>query len=228
MNRTYLLVMLFSSFPALTGCDKLMKQVIKSPLNGHSSAANGLLRHDDIKIVLWGQSNAQPELGHMLGARITTGDVLLYDFHKGSTDSYYWKDPVNHQALVDAVALQQPDYVFCLQGESDANTPATIYYQNMAVVWEKIKLASPHSYRSQAMLGSYTAVGDARAGQWMLKQAGLIFMGPDVEKFRNDTLTIDGVHFNPEGQRQIADKWLSIMNGENYRYWDANNDRYFN
>ena len=208
-----------------TGCNKTFK-VLPFGLTQNVNATQKMSQ--DITILTWGQSNSDKERMQTIGAAITTGDVVVYDYHVSNTSSYFWANPANYQPVIDAVAKYQPDFVLCIQGESDLTTPWQDYYANMAPIWSKIHMASPRSYLSQAMDNYYphpSGQGDARRGQWEMAKSGLFHLGPDVDKWRGPT---DQLHFDPESTTRIALEWANIIFGKPYTWFDHTAGQNFN
>lgn len=199
---------LIGALPLVTGCSKLLKPLTDS---GHTVPAAAPKMTRDIVIVAWGQSNATDTyLWPKLGSLITTGRVTVYNYAVSATDSAFWANPANHQALVTAVAQYQPDYVFCIQGEGDGGTSDQDYFQRMYSVWEKIKQAAPGAYRSLALCTYNSA--QPKGGQRMLVGAGIVNQGPDADVYRTATLSRDsGLHFNKAGNDAIAMEWAQII-----------------
>lgn len=180
----------------LTACNRLIKPIMSSHLSNPVASADGRITQD-IKMVVWGQSNMNNPITPLaICQAITSGECEIHNFSVSNTSSWYWTNPINHQALINDIASFQPDFVLCAQGESDSYTTRTDYYNNMIVIWDKIKLAAPQAYRGIS-LNSNVDKSNPRDGQFDLISSGIVHQGVDMDSYRSSECSPPDPHMNP-------------------------------
>lgn len=172
-----------------------------------------------IRIMGSGQSNANndiiwPELAKRI-EEYTGRPVLWKVFAMSNTSSVDWS--TNKFGLLDGLKTAseefQPEYFFWIQGEGDSQTSAEDYADNIKIVMDVARRASPSVQFQIALDGWYSA--SPRNGQESLIDQGLAHRGVDIDHFRTPYCSPPDPHSNPHFidpcKIQIADAWFDMF-----------------
>lgn len=165
-------------------------------------------------------------LGDEIATR-TRQDVYITNVSYGNTNSQIWEQRYL-PTLIDAIRSSQPDYIFWIQGESDAVdglTPEDSTHAYSAIFTAISQSKNPSCRVITALDGYYVERASmeqapARIAQRFVIQRGLAEKGPDIDIMREtDSAWFEhtshsigvGAEFAGQGFKEHADAWLRVM-----------------
>lgn len=116
--------------------------------------------------------------------------------------------------LLEAAQKYRPDYVLWIQGEADASTTKTVYYEKLKSLIDRTRTLSPNSQWFVALNGLYNTADDGpRGAQKQIISDGLAKEGPDVDSMRGNSQWVEpgAVHIIGEGYNEFGRRWFEIL-----------------
>jgi hypothetical protein len=119
-------------------------------------------------------------------------------------------------ATLQATGPQGVRAILWAQGESDAGMEGVEYSRRMEALIDDVKGALGQDSVWVVATSSYVGFSPhsgVREGQQKVIASGLAIAGPDTDSLGREFRESDGVHFNAEGNKALADLWIDALSG---------------
>ncbi len=174
-----------------------------------------LWKHGDDPQIRGGGGSPWPIVGDIL-AKDLGMPIGFINVARGGSSIRDWQSASdNYKQLIQVIEASKPYGVRAIlwhQGESDKGMNSDEYYTRMATLIREVQNASKVNIPwlvAQATYGSGKISESVRNAQKRLWDDKIALEGPDTDSLAKPYReTLDGVHFNEDGTRQVAQLWL--------------------